>query len=480
MSHSFKTQDRTKRMPATLGYDSTAALSLIGEGALAAMSAQLDAARNEVIDDLALWNSGGEVPAVKQPLDAAFIDLPARLLAEFEELGADSEIGRIQATAKRLQNSVDRVVLLGIGGSYMGAKALFEALCHPYHNELSREQRNGIPRIYFEGNNVDSDALKSLLDVLPSDPSESKDVDNQWATVVISKSGGTMETALAFRLFRNALASFHGADSQSFKDSIVAVTGESGKLRNITNEQQFTSDFPIPDGVGGRFSIFCAVGLLPAAIMGLDIVELLRGAAAMTADFEKAELDDNAVLNYTGVCHLFEELGMHTRILSTWGKKLESTGFWYDQLLSESLGKHEKGATPITVVNTRDLHSRGQQHQEGTRNKIVTNVIVGSSNNRPLSIPMFASDLDGLDRYAAKTVADVQTAAIRGTNQAYAEDKRPTADIVFPQLNEHTLGQFFQMMMLATSVEGRLIGINPYGQPGVEAYKKNTMQILAE
>jgi glucose-6-phosphate isomerase len=200
----------------------------------------------------------------------------------------------------------------------------------------------------------------------------------------------------------------------------------------------------------------------------------------MTADFEKAELDDNAVLNYTGVCHLFEELGMHTRILSTWGKKLESTGFWYDQLLSESLGKHEKGATPITVVNTRDLHSRGQQHQEGTRNKLVTNVIVGSSNNRPLSIPMFASDLDGLDRYAAKTVADVQTAAIRGTNQAYAEDKRPTADIVFPQLNEHTLGQFFQMMMLATSVEGRLIGINPYGQPGVEAYKKNTMQILAE
>lgn len=467
-------------MTALLQYDPQAALSLVARDALAAFSVQLDAARQEVIDDVELWNLGDDVPAAKQPLDAGFIDLPARLLAEFKQLGKDSEIGRIQATAKRLQASVDRVVLLGIGGSYMGAKALFDALCHPYHNELSRAQRRGIPRVYFDGNNLDSDALTSLLDMLPSDPAASQDVANRWAAVVISKSGGTLETALAFRLFRQALEGHLGAGTQELRDSIVAITGESGKLRNIANEQHFTSDFPIPDGVGGRFSIFCAVGLLPAAILGLDIVQLLQGAADMTERFRNAKLDDNPVLSYTGVCHLFEREGLHTRILSTWGKKLESTGYWYDQLLSESLGKHERGATPITVVNTRDLHSRGQQHQEGTRNKIVTNLIVQDTAQPPLSIPKFVTDLDGLDRYSSKTVANVMTAAIKGTNQAYADDRRPTADIVLPQLNEHALGQFFQMMMLATSVEGRLIGINPYGQPGVEAYKTNTVKLLSE
>lgn len=467
-------------MTTLLQYDPQAALSLVAHDALAALFAQLDAARQEVIADIELWNSGGNVPAEKQPLDAGFIELPARLLAEFKQLGADSEIGRIQATAKRIQASVDRVVLLGIGGSYMGAKALFDALCHPYHNELSREQRNGIPRVYFDGNNLDSDALTSLLDMLPSDSSSSKDVANRWAAVVISKSGGTLETALAFRLFRQALEGHLGAGTQELRDSIVAITGESGKLRSIANEQHFTSDFPIPDGVGGRFSIFSAVGLLPAAIMGLDIVELLRGAGAMTERYLRTEYEKNPVDRYVAVCHLFENKGLHTRILSTWGKKLESTGFWYDQLLSESLGKHERGATPITVVNTRDLHSRGQQHQEGTRNKIVTNLIVRDTTQPPLSIPKFDTDLDGLDRYSTKTVADVMTAAIKGTNQAYADDRRPTADIVLPQLNEHALGQFFQMMMLATAVEGRLIGINPYGQPGVEAYKTNTVRLLSE
>jgi glucose-6-phosphate isomerase len=474
----FNSQRPINQMSSTLRYEPHAALSVLGEDALTAFSAQLDAARQEVLQDVELWNSGGDVPAEKLPLDAAYIDLPSHLLREFDDIGADSEIGRIQATAKRLQASVDRVVLLGIGGSYMGAKALFEALCHPYHNELSRDERKGIPRVYFEGNNVDSDALTSLLNMLPSESSASKDIANRWGTVVISKSGGTLETALAFRLCRQALEGYHGAGSQEVRDAIVAVTGQSGKLRNITNEQKFNSHFAIPDGVGGRFSIFCAVGMLPAAILGLDIVELLKGAAAMTERFRSAPLNDNPVLSYTGVCQLFEQHGLHTRILSTWGKKLESTGFWYDQLLSESLGKQERGATPITVVNTRDLHSRGQQHQEGTRNKIVTNLIVNNTAQPPLSIPTFDSDLDDLDRYASKTVADVLTAAINGTNQAYADDKRPTADIVLPALNEHTMGEFFQMMMLATSTEGRLIGINPYGQPGVETYKKNTIQLL--
>jgi glucose-6-phosphate isomerase len=179
------------------------------------------------------------------------------------------------------------------------------------------------------------------------------------------------------------------------------------------------------------------------------------------------------------MCHLMETLhGCDVRILSTWGKRLEAAGLWYDQLLAESLGKQERGAFPLTVVNTRDLHSRGQQHQEGQRDKLITNVIVEKGTREPLAIGESDLNQDGLNELADKTLPDVLAAAIAGTNQAYADDNRPTADIRLPKLNEFTLGQYFQMMMLATVVEGRLIEINPYGQPGVEAYKKNMNAIL--
>ncbi len=472
-------------MTASLKYDPSAALKLLPEGEVEGLAGALDAARAEVLADIELFESGGEVPAAKVPLDAGFINVPQQLLDELESQGDASQLARIEATAATLRDEVDRVVSLGIGGSYMGARALFEALCHPWHNELNRDARGGVPRIYFEGNNVDSDVQRALLDMLPSDASAAKGVTDRWATVVISKSGGTLETAISFRLFRQALESYYGAGSDEVKRYIVPVTGEVGKLRSITNEQGYAAHFPIPDGVGGRFSIFTAVGLLPAAVLGLDIRELLRGAADMTESFRTAAAGSNPVLDYTAVCHAFENRGANIRVLSTWGKRLEAAGLWYDQLLSESLGKtneagEQKGATPITGVNTRDLHSRGQQHQEGLLDKLITNVIVESASSEPLGVPNFESDLDDLNRYSNKTVADVLSAAIQGTNQAYADANRPTADLVMPALNEHTLGQFFQMLMLATVVEGRLIGINPYGQPGVEAYKKNTMALLAE
>jgi glucose-6-phosphate isomerase len=173
-----------------------------------------------------------------------------------------------------------------------------------------------------------------------------------------------------------------------------------------------------------------------------------------------------------------ERRGCDVRILSTWGRRLEAAGLWYDQLLAESLGKQERGALPLTVVNTRDLHSRGQQHQEGKRDKLITNLIVEQTKGAPVAIGSSELNQDGLNELANKTLADVMSAAIAGTNQAYREDNRPTADLWMPRLDEHTMGQFFQMMMLATAVEGRLIGINPYGQPGVEAYKKNMNAIL--
>ena len=185
------------------------------------------------------------------------------------------------------------------------------------------------------------------------------------------------------------------------------------------------------------------------------------------------------MLDYTAVCHVMEsQFGKTTRVLSTWGSRLEALGLWYDQLLSESLGKQQRGATPITVVNTRDLHSRGQQHQQGTRDKLITNLIVQRPMTTPLNVPTSDRDQDLLNRLSDKTVPDILEAALQGTNQAYAGDERPTVDIVLPQLDEYVLGQLLQMLMLSTVVEGRLIEVNPYGQPGVEDYKNNMEKIL--
>ena len=436
------------------------------------MAPQLNAARDEVLADAKLWADRGDVPPEKDPLDAGFHELPNRLLTEYGQQGAASEVARLQATADRIASAVDRVVVLGIGGSYMGARALMEACCHPYHNQLPREARGNRPRISFEGNNVDNDAMQGLFDVLATEG------DSGWAINVISKSGGTLETAAAFRILLGKLRAACGSD-QRLSELVVPVTGTSGKLFDLATALGCPELYEVPDGVGGRFSILSAVGLLPAAMMGLDIVRLLEGAAAMNEHFRTAPVGENVVLDYTGICHLMEmKRGCIVRLLSTWGKQLEAVGLWYDQLLSESLGKQERGAMPLTVVNTRDLHSRGQQHQEGKRDKLITNFIVDAYRRDAVAVGDSEFNQDQLNELADKTLPDILHAATLGTNQAYHEDHRPTANLHLPRIDEYHLGQVFQMLMLATVVEGRLIGINPYGQPGVEAYKKNMNAIL--
>ena len=439
----------------------------------------LAAHRDEIFDvDLPAF-AAGQTPAGKDPLDTAFVDLPHRLLAEYETQRESSELGQILATARRLSDAVDRVAVLGIGGSYMGARALMEACCHPFHNELDRGARGGRPRVYFEGNNVDNDSIQAVLDMLPV-PMSPTDAQGRWAVVVISKSGGTLETAAAFRVFAERLSQAVGGDTHQIAQLIVPVTGESGKLRNLANALQCVDTFRVPDGVGGRFSVLSPVGLLPAAILGLDIVQMLRGAVAMTEHFQRTPYSDNAVLNYTAVSHLMERNhGATMRVLQVWSKTLESLGLWYDQLLAESLGKNEHtGATPLTVVNTRDLHSRAQQHQEGRRDKMYTNLLVNQWRRDPVRIPSSTNDQDNLNQLAGRSFPELMSAAAQGTNQAYNGDGRPTADLIFPAINEHTLGQFLQMMMLATVIECRLLQVNPYGQPGVESYKRNMQAAL--
>ncbi|MCC6492831.1 MAG: glucose-6-phosphate isomerase [Pirellulales bacterium] len=439
---------------------------------LKSIAGALDDVRDEVLADAQLWADGVDVEPAKQPLDAGFHELPDRLLADYRSHGARSQVGRIKSAADRLSGAVDDVVILGIGGSYMGARAMFEACCRHYYNEVPETMRRGRPRIYFEGNNVDNDALLDLERLLQSRG-------DKWGLVVISKSGGTLETAAAFRILLRDLQASLGRDAAQLGNLVIPITGGSGKLFDLAQALGCQEVFEVPDGVGGRFSVLSAVGLLPAALMGLDVERLLAGAAAMNDHFRNTGPAENIVLQFVGVSHLMETLrGCDVRVLSTWGKRLEAVGLWYDQLLAESLGKQERGALPLTVVNTRDLHSRGQQHQQGKRDKFITNLIVERGTRDAEPIGTSELNQDGLNELAAKSLADVLGAAIEGTNQAYRDDGRPTADVRLPRLDEYTLGQLFQMLMLATAVEGRLIGINPYGQPGVEAYKKNMNAIL--
>ncbi|MFT5300574.1 MAG: glucose-6-phosphate isomerase [Mariniblastus sp.] len=441
------------------------------------LAPQLEAARVEVLQtDLQLFASGGEVPNEKQPLDAGFHEMPERILDEYQSNREGSELGRILATAAKLRERVDKVVVLGIGGSYMGARALMETCCQPYFNELSRAERGGRPRMYFEGNNVDNDWSQGLLQFLRNH-STGEGPEGKWGIVVISKSGGTLETAAAFRQFLAELEKLVGRDN--LPDYVVPVTGESGKLASLADEIGCQDRFLVPDGVGGRFSVLSAVGLLPAAILGIDVVALLEGAASMNGAFRTQPLGQNPVLDYVAVNHLLEtEQGVNTRVLSVWSKSLESAGFWYDQLLAESLGKAERGALPLTCLNSRDLHSRAQQHQEGARDKVMNNLIVDSWRQDHLAIGHSDWDQDQLNELADKTLPEIMTAAIAGTNMAYLEDNRPTTNINLPAADETSLGQLFQMLMLATVVEGRLMGINPYGQPGVEKYKNNMNRLL--
>jgi glucose-6-phosphate isomerase len=452
--------------------------NLLAPGRLRNLLPQLNQAKSQVASERELT----EVPPDQRPLEAGFIMLPQMLLDSHRRRGADSELGRILARAQQLRDEVDRVVVLGVGGSYLGARALFEALCSTFHNELPPRSRLGAPRLYFEGTNFDTDALQDLLDLFESTCVDPDVRDERWGAIVVSKSGGTLETATAFRIVRGEVSKFYGSkNGEALRRFLVPVTGSTGRLRDLLAAEGFENGdiLTLPDNVGGRFSVFTAAGLLPAAVLGLDVRAMLLGAATMTRRFLEEPFERNPVMQFAAINHLMsEELGKTTRVLAVWSKKLEALGLWYDQLLAESLGKQGRGPTPVTAVHSRDLHSRGQQHQDGRRDVMINNLLVQTPKATPLSVGMADHNEDDLNQFSRRTFTDLLRAAHQGTTQAYADVGRPSADIVLPSISEFTVGQLMQMLMLATIVEGRLMGINPYGQPGVEAYKRHMRQIL--
>lgn len=386
-----------------------------------------------------------------------FLDLPY--------LGTD-ELEAIVQAADRLAELGDRHVVLGIGGSYLGARAVIEALENPYRNEQSRGQRRGRPKMYYEGNAIDADTLHALMNLLPSSRPDS--LDEAFTLNVISKSGTTLETAVAFRFFQQRLKQVYGENHSEY---VVATTDASkGSLKAIADSEGYQT-FVIPDDVGGRFSVLTPVGLLPAAVAGVDIRALVAGARHMAERCKNPDLHANIAYTYAVLQHLSYKARRPVSIMAAWSKRLEFFTFWYDQLCAESLGKDGQGRIPISTVNTRDLHSRGQEIQDGLPNTVVTNLLVEAP-DFDVVVPRVPADEDGLNYLADKHLSEMVMGAAQGTAYAYAKAGRPSMNFLIPQLNAFTLGQLLYLFELSTLAEGYLMGINPLDQPGVEEYKK--------
>jgi glucose-6-phosphate isomerase len=394
-----------------------------------------------------------------------FMKLPGQYLGDAEYRQ------RLRSEADRLAGLGDAHVVLGIGGSYLGARTLKDALLNPYWNELSSSER-ARPRLYFEGNNLDNDHFTALRERLQAAAASG----GGFTLNVISKSGGTLETAVAFRLLWGLTRDIYGEDGA--RQRIVATTGNGTMLHRLATEAGF-SIFSIPDNVGGRYSVLTPVGLLPAAVAGMDIDALMQGAANMLAACDSADLSQNPAYLYAALQYLwYLERGRSVSVLSIWSNRLESLGLWYDQLCAESLGKEGLGRTPLTSVNTRDLHSRGQQHQEGAPDKVITHLVVGRPSTQPVTVPEQAGDPDQLNYLTGRALPELLEVAYRATDFAYHEAARPTMTIAIEELTPYTLGQLFMFFEIATVMEGKLLRVNPLDQPGVEAYKNFMFGLL--
>ncbi|QEG28838.1 Glucose-6-phosphate isomerase [Gemmata obscuriglobus] len=431
--------------------------------------------RGQVVAERELQNP----PPKMRPLQPGFIDLPQKMLDGYNRRQDLSDLGKVLRHAQRLRDTVDRVVVVGAGGSHSAPRAIFQALVHAHHNELPAKLRMGKPRIYFEGHDLDNDSLQELFELLENTCVDPELIEERWG-VIVSDSGGVLETAATYRAVRGEAAKFYGPKSDALRRAIVPIASPKSRLRDLCRADGFADDdiLTAPDEVNPRFGVFGPAGLLPAAVMGLDVRAMLLGAATITRRFIEEPFDRNPVLQFATVNHLMAERGKPTRVTATWSRKLEAVGWWYDALLSESLGKNSRGPTPLTVVGPRDLHTRGQQLQDGTRDKLINNLVVRQVKHPAVMVGMSDRNEDDLNQFSRKGMPDILDSAVKGAADAYHEAARPGADIILPMISEHTIGQLLQMMMLATVVEGRLAGTNPYGQPGVEAYKSHLMRHL--
>ena len=375
------------------------------------------------------------------------------------------EFARIKKAAKKIKKESDILVVIGIGGSYLGARAVIEALTSSFYNMLPNEERN-FPQILYVGNNLSSDYMNELIEYIG---------DKDFSVNVISKSGTTTEPAIAFRIFREILENKYGIEEA--RSRIYATTDrEKGALKTLAEKEGY-EQFVVPDNVGGRYSVLTAVGLLPIATCGIDIDKLMEGAKEAQEKYDDPDLKYNECYQYAVVRNILYKLYKNTEILVNYEPKMHYFTEWWKQLFGESEGKDQKGIFPAGVDFTTDLHSMGQYIQEGRRNLFET-VIKIKKPKSDIEIQPDEDNLDGLNYLAGKTLDYVNKKAMEGTIQAHVSGDVPNIQITIEKLDEKNLGAMIYFFEKACAVSGMILGVNPFNQPGVEEYKKNMFKLL--
>lgn len=377
------------------------------------------------------------------------------------------EFARIQKAAEKIKNDSEVLLVIGIGGSYLGARAAIEFLRHSFYNVVSKEIRK-TPEIYYVGNSISSTYLKHLIDVIG---------DRDFSVNMISKSGTTTEPAIAFRIFKEMLEKKYGKEEAAKR--IYATTDKvRGSLKNLANEEGYET-FVVPDDVGGRFSVLTAVGLLPIAVSGADIEKLMEGAQAGRKEALENDFAENGALQYAAIRNILHRKGKAVEVLANYEPSLHYVSEWWKQLYGESEGKDQKGIFPASVDLTTDLHSMGQFIQDGSRIMFETVLNVEKATEE-LFIGEEEVDLDGLNYLAGKTIDFVNKSAMNGTILAHTDGNVPNLMVTIPEQNEFYLGQLFYFFEFACGVSGYISGVNPFDQPGVESYKKNMFALLGK
>jgi len=377
------------------------------------------------------------------------------------------EFARIQKAAEKIKSDSEVLLVIGIGGSYLGARAAIEFLRHSFYNTVSKEIRK-TPEIYFVGNSISTQYMAQLMDVIG---------DRDFSINMISKSGTTTEPAIAFRVFKKKLIEKYGREEANKR--IYATTDKArGALKKVATEEGYES-FIVPDDVGGRFSVLTAVGLLPIAVSGADITKLMEGAQEMRKICLEADYEQNPALQYAATRNILLRKGKSIEVLANYEPQLHFVAEWWKQLYGESEGKDQRGIFPAAVDLTTDLHSMGQFIQDGQRTMFET---VMELDGAPMEIVLEeeAVDLDGLNYLAGKSVDFVNKSAMKGTQLAHTDGGVPQLLVNIPERNEHSLGQLFYFFEFACGVSGYILGVNPFNQPGVESYKKNMFALLGK
>lgn len=388
-----------------------------------------------------------------------WIDLPVNYDKE--------EFARIKKAAEKIQGDSEVLLVIGIGGSYLGARAAIEFLRHSFYNMVDKNIRK-TPEIYFVGNSISSTYIRDLMDVIG---------DRDFSINMISKSGTTTEPAIAFRVFKEMLEKKYG--KQEAAKRIYATTDKAkGALKKVADEEGY-EEFVVPDDVGGRFSVLTAVGLLPIAVSGADIDQLMEGAASGRELALNAAFEENDAVKYAALRNIMLRKGKTVEILANYEPSVHYVSEWWKQLYGESEGKDQRGIFPASVDLTTDLHSMGQFIQDGARIMFETVINVETSREE-IVINEEPVDLDGLNYLAGKTVDFVNKSAMNGTILAHTDGQVPNFMINVPEVNAFYLGQLFYFFEFACGVSGYMLGVNPFNQPGVESYKKNMFALLGK